>query len=91
MKPVIGPAHIIISQALRLGILCRPVYHDTRIPARVSSGEALEVSRDAFWLVDGSGGSYRFNPSPEELTLDWELSTKDIIVSEWDKSQGDPF
>lgn len=91
MKPTIGPSHVIIAQALELGILCRPVYHNILGGIRVSSGEALEVSEDLFWHVDGAGGRRVFHPSPSELVQDWALTTRDIIVSEWHKAQETPF
>lgn len=93
MKPTIGPSHIIIAQAMELGICCRPVYHN--IPPfhgiRVPSGEALEVSEDLFWRVDGDGGREVFHPSPAELVQDWTLTTREIIAEERKKARETPF
>ena len=82
MKPTVGGAPNIIAQALELGILCRP-----RHSTRVGVGEALVVSRDLFWIKDGYEGRLKvFSPSPDELMQDWELTTTDLIRSEWQKS-----
>ncbi len=87
MKSTHGPAPLIIAQALELGLLCRPIH-----PARVGTGEALEVSKALFWLRNGHDNEAPvFAPSPEELLQTWELTTRDLIRSEWHKAQEDPF
>jgi hypothetical protein len=59
---------------------------------RVGVGEALVVSRDLFWIKDGYEGRLKvFSPSPDELMQDWELTTTDLIRSEWLKSCEEPF
>jgi hypothetical protein len=87
MRPVIGPAPVIIAQALRLGLLCRPTHS-----SRVAYGEALEVSKDLFWLRNGHDEEAPvFFASPEELCMDWELTTMDLIRSEWRKEAEIPW
>ena len=87
MKSTHGPAPLIIAQALELGLLCRPLHS-----SRICTGEALEVSRDLFWHRNGhDSGFSAFSPSPEELLQTWELTTPDLIRSEWHKAQEDPF
>jgi hypothetical protein len=59
---------------------------------RVGVGEGLVVSRDLFWIKDGYEGRLKvFSPSPDELMQDWELTTTDLIRSEWQKSCEEPF
>jgi hypothetical protein len=85
MKPTRGYAPIIIAQALELGILCRPMHS-----SRVGVGEALEVTKDTFWLVSGNE-TVVFCPTPDELTQTWELTTRDLVRSEWQQSCEEPF
>jgi hypothetical protein len=57
---------------------------------RVGMGEALEVSKDTFWLVSGNE-TVVFYPNPDELTQTWELTTRDLIRSESSKLSEEPF
>lgn len=88
MSATIGPASVIIAQALQLGLLCRPTKG-----TGVGYGEALAVSEDCFWLVIGpetkSGPVYTLRPT--DLLVDWELSTHDLIRREWQSSVEEPF
>ena len=87
MKPVIGPANQIIEQALRLGILCRP----TR-GIRVGVGEALELTEDGFYRVSASDEvAVPYSPSPVELICDWELTSWDLIRSEYRREVETPW
>ena len=81
-----GPSCDIIQLALSLGILCRPVNSP-----RVGVGEALEVSKDLFWRATGDGHSRPFQPTPEELTHEWELVTHDLIRSEYHRESEQPW
>jgi hypothetical protein len=76
-----GPAPDIIALALKLGILARPSHS-----SRVGVGEALEVSNDLFWRVDNEGHSEPFQPSPDEICQEWNLTTQDLIRDEWRKA-----
>ena len=90
MRPVIGSPSEIIQQALTLGLLCRPVLgHGTEI----GFGEALEVGRDSFWhwSPDPAWPVRDYRVSPYELTLDWELTTKDLLRNELRKTQEEPW
>lgn len=90
MRPVIGSPSEIIQQALTLGLLCRPVLgHGTEI----GEGEALEVGRDSFWhySVDPAWPVKQYSVSPRELTIDWQLITKDLLRDELRKAQEVPW
>lgn len=87
MKPTHGPAPLIIAQAIELGLLCRPIHSP-----RVGVGEALEVSKECFWLRNGHDHERPvFSPSPSELMQTWELTTMDLLRSEWDRATGVPW
>lgn len=86
MKPTHGPAPDIIAQALALGLLCRP----TNSP-RVGCGEALEVTRDCFWIYIHGESPRAFSVSPDELLQTWELTTKDLVRDEWNRARGEPW
>ena len=91
MKPVIGSCSEIVAQALALGLLCRPVL--TR-GANIGAGEALEVGKDSFWHYyagDPTLPVTAYTVSPWELTLDWELTTKDLLRAEYRRFTEDPW
>lgn len=78
MKPVIGPAPQIISQAMALGILCRPVEPGW-------CGEALSPGPDGFQRVEAASNNYLGlrNVTPGQIMLDWTLITKELLEKEY--------
>jgi len=83
-----GDAPTIISQALALGIMARPVGS-----VRVGVGEGLYVSKTGFMLSSSTTGRsiLPFNPEPQELLMDWELTTRDLLDEEHRKSTETPW
>lgn len=85
---VIGTASKIIGEARSLGLLARPTYNE--YPYMV--GCAYDVSGIHFQLWDaGDGKSKPIAPSPEQMTMPWELVTKAIVIDELRIEREEPW
>lgn len=86
MKPTIGPAPLIIAQAIELGILCRPL--DGKW-----FGAALAPSKDSFERIEAASNNYLglYYPTPHQIMLDWELTTRGLIDAEFNSNISHPF
>lgn len=86
MKPTIGPANLVIAQAIELGILCRPVELGW-------IGSALAPTKDSFEKIEAETNNYLglYHPTPGQIMLDWMLTTKELIESEYRESMKEPF
>ena len=85
-KPTIGPAPLIIAQAVELGILCRPVEPGW-------CGEALSPGPDGFQRIEAGSNNYLGlrNVTPGQIMLDWTLTTRELLEAEYQESLRDPF
>lgn len=81
MKPTIGPANIVIAQAIELGILCRPVELGW-------IGSALAPTKEGFEKIEAETNNYLglYHPTPGQIMLDWMLTTRELIEAEYAES-----
>lgn len=82
----IGPAPLIIAQAMELGILCRPGELGWL-------GKALRPTVDGFEIVEAWTDNWLGYQSvtPGQIVLDWTLTTLEILKSEERESTDKPF
>ena len=86
-KPaVVGPAPLIIAQAIELGILCRPVEPGW-------CGEALSPGSDGFQRIEALSNGYigLRDVTPGQIMLDWMLTTRELLEAEYDEAAEAPF
>lgn len=84
---VIGSAARIITDARALGILCRPTHEH----GPYMLGSAYDVSGSAFILWEPGNKRHLLCPSPEQMTMPWELTTEALVTAELRYEQETPW